>query len=182
MPDALLYYRRGGDGGEGGSMLRAFVEVDRATMGPERLAAKLTAHARLHDYVPMPVGRPRRLVTGPPPMESWKRRYALFPRLLFVLDGTGPAGIEARMRALHATTTEVAGLHGLLHAVPVLAAPLVDILRDGPSAPVRRPIQDPEQRVSWMGSYRLPAAPVQPTAPEPDRPWPTVAPWGTPGN
>lgn len=27
-------------------MLRAVVEVDRATMGPERLAAKLTAYAR----------------------------------------------------------------------------------------------------------------------------------------
>ncbi|MGI3198862.1 replication-relaxation family protein [Streptomyces sp. GLT-R25] len=40
IPDALLYYRHGSDDG---SMLRAFVEVDRATMGPERLAAKLTA-------------------------------------------------------------------------------------------------------------------------------------------
>ncbi|WP_435879821.1 replication-relaxation family protein [Streptomyces flaveolus] len=55
IPDALLYYRSagtseadtsgdgrdGGNGGNGGAMLRAFVEVDRATMGPERLAAKL---------------------------------------------------------------------------------------------------------------------------------------------
>ncbi|MGW3152108.1 replication-relaxation family protein [Streptomyces sp. NPDC001177] len=41
IPDALLYYR---DSSDGGAMLRAFVEVDRATMGPERLAAKLTAY------------------------------------------------------------------------------------------------------------------------------------------
>ncbi|MGV9351842.1 replication-relaxation family protein [Streptomyces spiralis] len=51
IPDALMFYRCGREGGEG-SMLRAFVEVDRATMGPERLAAKLNAYARLYHYVP----------------------------------------------------------------------------------------------------------------------------------
>ncbi|MFE0515663.1 replication-relaxation family protein [Streptomyces sp. NPDC058964] len=51
IPDALLHYRTSNNGG---SMLRAFVEVDRATMGPERLAAKLTTYARLHSYVPHP--------------------------------------------------------------------------------------------------------------------------------
>ncbi|MFE7859940.1 replication-relaxation family protein [Streptomyces sp. NPDC057403] len=178
IPDALLYYRTSVDG-EGGSMLRAFVEVDRATMGPERLAAKLSAYARLHDYVPTPVGRPRPRGADPLPEESWRRRYARFPRLLFVLDGTGPTGIEARIRALYAATTEVAGLRGLLSAVPVLAAPLVDILRDGPSAPVWRPIQDPEQRVSWMGHYRPPVASAEHTALERVQPWPAVAPWGS---
>ncbi|GHH63389.1 hypothetical protein FHS35_002084 [Streptomyces umbrinus] len=33
--------------------------------------------------------------------------------------------------------------------MPVLAAPLTDLLRDGPSAPVWRPIQDPAQQVAW---------------------------------
>ncbi|MGY1495073.1 hypothetical protein ACW4TU_00210 [Streptomyces sp. QTS52] len=42
IPDALLYCLRGPADADNGSMLRAFVEVDRATMGPERLAAKLT--------------------------------------------------------------------------------------------------------------------------------------------
>ncbi|WEP00961.2 replication-relaxation family protein (plasmid) [Streptomyces sp. FXJ1.172] len=46
IPDALLYYRRGPADGDNGSMLRAFVEVDRATMDPERLAAKLTSYER----------------------------------------------------------------------------------------------------------------------------------------
>ncbi|GHB70366.1 hypothetical protein GCM10010377_71380 [Streptomyces viridiviolaceus] len=40
-------------------MLRAFVEVDRATMGPERLAAELPVSERPHRYVPAaPVGPP----------------------------------------------------------------------------------------------------------------------------
>ncbi|WP_328785521.1 replication-relaxation family protein [Streptomyces canus] len=38
IPDALLYYQRGPAVGDNGPMLRAFVEVDRARMGPERLA------------------------------------------------------------------------------------------------------------------------------------------------
>ncbi|MGY6026872.1 replication-relaxation family protein [Streptomyces spinosirectus] len=181
IPDALLYYRRGG---EDGAMMRAFVEVDRATMGPERLAAKLTAYARLHDYVPIPFGRSQRRAAGQSlPQETWRRRYARFPRLLFVLDGTGPAGIETRINALHASTTEVTGLHGLLRAAPVLAAPLADILRDGPSAPVWRPVQDPGQRVSWMGAYRpTPAPPPPPTTPssatDVPRPWTTQPGWG----
>ncbi|MFE2973097.1 replication-relaxation family protein [Streptomyces sp. NPDC059340] len=35
IPDALLYYKRRPADGDSGAMLRAFVEVDRATMGPE---------------------------------------------------------------------------------------------------------------------------------------------------
>ncbi|MGW4561609.1 replication-relaxation family protein [Streptomyces sp. NPDC004561] len=146
IPDALLYYRTCEDGG---SMLRAFVEVDRATMGPERLAAKLTSYARFHDYIPAPApGRPRSAAGQQLPEEDWRRRYPLFPRLLFVLDGTGPTGIQTGMRALRAAASEPA-LSGFLRHVPVLAAPLIDLLRNGPSAPVWRPVQDPDQHVPW---------------------------------
>ncbi|MFI6358328.1 replication-relaxation family protein [Streptomyces sp. NPDC050743] len=151
IPDALLYYRsRDTDSGTGGSMMRAFVEVDRATMGPERLAAKLGNYGRLHRYVPTPIGR---RLTLEPLQEEWRRRYHLFPRLLFVLDGTGPAGIDTRVRALHAATADPA-LTALLHDVPVLVAPLVDILQHGPSAPVWRPVQDPDRRVRWTDPRR----------------------------
>jgi hypothetical protein len=72
IPDALLYYRSRGTGGadnsgDGGSMLRAFVEVDRATMGPERLAAKLGAYACLHQYVPTPPPGARHRLAGQEP-------------------------------------------------------------------------------------------------------------------
>ncbi|MFF4551113.1 replication-relaxation family protein [Streptomyces sp. NPDC001435] len=146
IPDALLYYRNSDNGG---SMLRAFVEVDRATMGPERLAAKLTAYARLHNYVPAPVpGRPRPAAGQQSLEEDWKRRYPLFPRLLFVLDGTGPAGIENRIRALKAAASDLA-LSGFLHHVPVLVAPMTDLLQHGPSAPVWHPVHDPGRQVPW---------------------------------
>ncbi len=90
MPDALLYYRRGPVDGDNGAMLRAFVEVDRATMGPERLAAKLSAYERLYRYVPTIPGRRRPSIGQKPELEDWRRHYPLFPRLLFVPDGTQP--------------------------------------------------------------------------------------------
>ncbi|WP_328688116.1 hypothetical protein OHA74_53150 [Streptomyces phaeochromogenes] len=114
------------------------MEVDRATMGPEHLAAKLTAYARLHGYVPTVPGR--RPTVQEPALEDWRRRYPLFPRLLFVLDGTGPTG---------AKDAYPCPAFSFLHDVPVLAAPLTDLLRDGPSAPVWRPVQDPAQQVAW---------------------------------
>ncbi|WP_316763180.1 replication-relaxation family protein [Streptomyces herbicida] len=146
IPDALLYYRSSSNGG---SMLRAFVEVDRATMGPERLAAKLTAYARLHNYIPAPAaGRPRTAAGQQLLEEDWRRRYPLFPRLLFVLDGTGPAGVANRIRALKAAASEPA-LSGFVRNVPVMAAPLVDLFQGGPSAPIWHPIHDPGRRVPW---------------------------------
>ncbi|MER5995470.1 replication-relaxation family protein [Streptomyces viridosporus] len=167
IPDALLYYQRcsadgasGADGADGASdtegtrggvMLRAFVEVDRATMGPERLAAKLTAYARLHQYTPAPAARPRQQPFPEPVQETWRQRYPLFPRLLFVLDGTGPAGVTTRIHALRAAARDIA-LAGFLREVPVLAAPLADLLQHGPAAPVWHPIPGPDhgQRLGWM--------------------------------
>jgi hypothetical protein len=152
IPDALLYYRRGPADGDNGAMLRAFVEVDRATMGPERLAAKLSAYERLYRYVPAVPGR--RPTLKEPALEEWRRRYPLFPRVLFVLDGTGPVGVENRISALRAGAGLLAPSR-FLHDVPVLAAALADLLCHGPSAPVWRPVHDPDQRVPWTGpAYR----------------------------
>ncbi|MFJ9026421.1 replication-relaxation family protein [Streptomyces sp. NPDC102259] len=150
IPDALLYYRNGQDGdGEDWSMLRAFLEIDRATMGPERLAAKLGAYARFHRYAPAPVGGRRTAAAFETPDEQWRRQYPLFPRLLFVLDATGAAGVETRVRALRAAE-RADDVAGFLREVPVLAATLTDLLHQGPAANVWRPVQDPGLRMSWM--------------------------------
>ncbi|WP_435280079.1 replication-relaxation family protein [Streptomyces sp. 1222.5] len=118
------------------------IEVDRATMGPERMAAKLNSYARLLSYVPQPVGRRPTLEAR---QEEWRHRYPLFPRVLFVLDGTGPAGVEPCLRALRAASEDLA-VANLLRTVPVLATPLTDLRRHEPVASVWRPVRDPEQR------------------------------------
>ncbi|MGW0819425.1 replication-relaxation family protein [Streptomyces viridiviolaceus] len=148
IPDALLHYRCAAEG----VMLRAFVEVDRATMGPERLAAKIRAYGRLHQYVPAPApGARHRPAIQETAREDWRRRYPLFPRLLFVLDGTGPAGVETRIHALGAAARDLA-LAGFLREVPVLAAPMTDLLQHGPAASVWRPLHNPDHKVGWMHS------------------------------
>jgi hypothetical protein len=68
------------------------------------------------------------------------------PRVLFVLDGTGPTGVEKRIRALRAGAGLLAASR-FPYDVPVLAASLADLLHHGPSAPVWRPVHDPDQRV-----------------------------------
>ncbi|MFE2581265.1 replication-relaxation family protein [Streptomyces sp. NPDC059378] len=168
VPDALLFYRT-----RSGSMLRAFVEVDRATMGPERLAAKLTAYARLHAYIPMAAPGRHRQASGVQTEPGWRHRYPLFPRLLFVLDGTGAAGVDNRISALNAASRELEGRGGLLREVPVLAVSMTDLLQRGPSAPVWQPVQDPAQRVDWT-SRPVRHAAAQPVVQEPTtpRPWP----------
>ncbi|MFF3943142.1 replication-relaxation family protein [Streptomyces phaeofaciens] len=150
IPDALLYYQRGSRDSDGGSMLRAFLEVDRATMGPERLASKLRAYARLHQYAPAPVGPRRTAETVQEVQEEWRQHYPLFPLLLFVLGGTGPAGIDSRIRALHSAADVGPAVALFLREVTVLAAPMTDLLRHGPAAAVWHPVRDPRRRVSWM--------------------------------
>ncbi|MEU5894320.1 hypothetical protein ABZ835_47205 [Streptomyces sp. NPDC047461] len=81
------------------------------------------------------------------PAEDWRRRYPLFPRLLFVLDGTGPVGVDNRVNALR-SGSELTGAD-FLAALPILVAPLTDILRDGPSAPIWRPVTTPTEQVTW---------------------------------
>ncbi|MEU6010870.1 hypothetical protein [Streptomyces sp. NPDC047453] len=87
-----------------------------------------------------------------PLQEEWRQHYPLFPRLLFAQDSTSPAGITTRIKALHAAATDPA-LAGFLREVPVLVAPLVDVLQGGPAEPVWRPVQDPRSTVSWSQSH-----------------------------
>ncbi|MFF4795645.1 replication-relaxation family protein [Streptomyces sp. NPDC001276] len=149
IPDALLYYRRGPVDGDNGSMLRAFVEVDRATMGPERLAAKLPVYERLYRYVPAVPGR--RPTLQDPALEEWRRRYPLFPRVL-LHPGRHRTRRCREPDQRPAREGRAAGAVPLPVRLPVLAAPLAGLLHHGPSAPVWRPVHDPNQRVPWTNS------------------------------
>jgi hypothetical protein len=113
-------------------MLRAFVEIDRATMGPERLAAKLGRYTRLHRYTPAPVGRRRPAME--PPVEEWRRHYPLYPRLL----PPAPPGSKPASAPRTQQPRDIA-LTGFLRAVPVLSAPMTELRSRPPVCAMPRP-------------------------------------------
>ncbi len=78
-------------------------------------------------YVPAPVAGRRHITDQESPgQQAWRRHHPLFPRVLFVLDGTSPAGLDNR--ALHALTGDWT-VSAFLRDVPVMAAPLADLRR-----------------------------------------------------
>ncbi|WP_245873199.1 replication-relaxation family protein [Streptomyces phaeoluteigriseus] len=134
MADAVMYYMA--VDGEERRKLRAFIEVDRTTMGSERLAVKLIEYARLFRYEAQPVGRRRPASAGP----SWLRWYPVFPRVLFVLTGASRNRLENRMSDLQSMVAQHPLVAGLAREVPLGAAVLEDLEEQGPSQAVWIPL------------------------------------------
>ncbi|MEU4095912.1 replication-relaxation family protein [Streptomyces sp. NPDC026673] len=128
---------------------RAFVEVDRATMSSERLSRKLISYARFHDYTPMAPGR-RGTVADQAAMLAWQRFYPRFPRVLFVLTGTGPDALQRRINDLRAMVAGHPLVTQLAGQVQLGAAVLEDLERHGASGPLWTPLSGPDELRSWM--------------------------------
>ncbi|WP_369383262.1 replication-relaxation family protein [Streptomyces sp. cg36] len=137
IADAVMHYTL--VEGDERTKLRAFVEVDRATMGSERLASKLIDYARLWAYEPQPVGRPRsRQPTAPGAV--WLRWYPVFPRLLFVLTGASRYVLDHRISDLQAMVAQHPFVGTLARQVPMGAAVLDDLEERGPTGEVWVPL------------------------------------------
>ncbi|AUY53681.1 hypothetical protein EH183_38110 [Streptomyces sp. CB01881] len=164
-PDGLLHYGR--TAGDGARLVNlAFVEVDRGTMGGPRLAAKLNAYARYWATAPLPAGMRAGTIEavqgGRKPL--WERRHPAFPRLLFVLTGTGQAGFAHRANALEiaARTPYVARM---LRTVPAGVAKLEDLEADSAGADLWWPIADLDDGPAPWGKLtgtRLGVSPCSP--------------------
>ncbi|MFF4755258.1 replication-relaxation family protein [Streptomyces sp. NPDC002514] len=139
VADAVMHYTL--TEGKQRRKLRAFVEVDRATMSSERLAAKLIEYARLWAHEPQPVGR-RRQATGP----GWLRWYPVFPRVLFVLTGASRQTMDNRISDLKAMTAHHPLVADLAREVPLGAAVLDDLDERGPTSDVWVPLTGDKPR------------------------------------
>lgn len=133
VADAVMHYTL--TGGEQRRKLRAFVEVDRATMSSERLAAKLIEYARLWSYEPQAFGR-RTRSAGP----GWLRWYPVFPRVLFVLTGAGRQAMNNRVSDLKAMVAHHPLVADLAREVPLGAVVLDDLEDRGPTSDVWVPL------------------------------------------
>ncbi|MGW7824644.1 replication-relaxation family protein [Streptomyces puniciscabiei] len=143
ITDAVMHYTLTGD--DQRTKLRAFVEVDRATMGSERLAAKLIEYARLWAHEPQLAGRPRSRQTaaqGP----VWLRWYPVFPRVLFVLTGASRNVLDNRISDLQAMVAQHPLVATLARQVPMGAAVLDDLERQAPTSDVWVPLTSGEPR------------------------------------
>jgi DNA-binding MarR family transcriptional regulator len=137
VADAVLTYVRGE--GDDLSVLLRFVELDRATLSVDRLAAELGRYADLY----------RAEASRGEPL--WRSAYPVFPRVHCVLTGAPRAALERRR------TTAVA----LLRSDPRMALVgkdmsvsfvlLDDLKARGPFAPVFIDVGDPQRAINWLG-------------------------------
>jgi Replication-relaxation len=143
IADALLTYQLNGPGEEV-SILYRFVELDRATMGADRLAEQLVRYARLYHRT-LPADDP---LDEPEP--AWAASYPVFPAVLVVLAGLPPDRAERRRATVLALLAEEDSL-ATATEVSLAICSLDDLVARGPFAPIFHSLHDPNRPVDWLG-------------------------------
>jgi hypothetical protein len=115
-----------------------FLELDRATLSVDRLAAELGRYALLR-------------AAGDPEGEPlWRSRYPSFPAVLCVLSGAPRAALERRRDVALALLGSDPGLSRARE--PEISICLLEDLRErGPFAPVFRSARAPDSPFDWLG-------------------------------
>lgn len=136
VADAVFTYLRIAE--DGVAIEQRFLEVDRATLSVDRLAAELARYAELHR------------LSGANGEPLWRERYPVFPQILCVLTGGSRAVLERR----RATTIAMLGTDPRLAREPEAAVSiclLEDLEREGPFAPIFRNTRGSAERLDWLG-------------------------------
>lgn len=134
--DAVLTYLRLTD--ERVFVEQRFLELDRATMSVDSLAAELGRYAQLYRSADKD-GTPR-----------WKSRYPSFPPVLCVLTGAGREVLERRRN----TAIALMRSNPDLSRAPKLSIRIClaeDLASRGPFEPIFTELRRPKEPVSWLG-------------------------------
>lgn len=134
VADAVFSYVLGGDEV---SIAPRFVELDRATLGVDRLAAELARYADLYRAVDK-AGEP-----------IWRSLYPVFPPVLCVLAGAPRPALERRRLAALALLRNDRRLARGASEVAISFALLEDLQDRGPFAPIFDDLAG--GRVDWLG-------------------------------
>lgn len=137
VADAVFTYLRQ-DGSEI-AIEQRFLELDRATLSVDRLAAELARYAELHNAEE---------VKGREPL--WRARYPVFPPVHCVLTGA-PRKALVRRRSTASLLLASDPLFSRTPDVAISICLLEDLRREGPYAPVFRDVRDPGTPVDWLG-------------------------------
>lgn len=135
--DAVLTYLRLTD--ERVFVEQRFLELDRATMSVDSLAAELGRYAQLYR------------AAGKDGTPGWKSRYPSFPPVLCVLTGAGRGVLERRRN----TAIALMRSNPDLSRAPKLSIRIClaeDLAECGPFEPIFTELHRPREPVSWLGS------------------------------
>lgn len=132
IADAVLRYWLPEDGRD--ILLNRFVELDRGTEPPQRLADKLAGYVRLRRYE-----------------AGWRDRYPSFPPVMVVFTGRPRQELGRRLRTAIAVCRSDPRIRGALQEVPHLFALLEDLKTVGPFGPTFWTPTDPGARVDALG-------------------------------
>ncbi len=135
VADAVLTYLREEDGRV--ALEQRFLELDRATLSVERLAAELARYAELN-AVKDAGGEPR-----------WRSDYPRFPAVVCVLAGGRREALERRRSTVIALLRADPRM-GLTPEVRISICLLEDLRTEGPFAPILRAVGGPRGDVDWL--------------------------------
>jgi len=114
------------------------LELDRATLPTEVLAAKLARYVRLYDYTP-----------GGQKMQAWRARYPVLPGVICVLTGALQHVLDRRARSVLALCREDAELQRTPQ-VEISICLLSELAARGPFAAIWQRPGD-QRRLDWLG-------------------------------
>jgi Replication-relaxation len=142
IADALLTYQRTTP--RQTSFHYRLIELDRATMPADDLAAKLGRYARLYRYT----------LSGADGLEDpaplWTQRYSVFPTVLVVLANAGRGRLERRRQ----TVLALCGQDQELRDAPEVRIDfclLADLRERGPFASIFYSTSGPRRDIDWLG-------------------------------
>lgn len=136
IADALLTYLRTGAGKV--FVEHRFLELDRATLAVDAMAAELARYADLFRAV------------GEDDGPVWRRRYPAFPGVVCVLAGAGPEVLARRRDTALALLRSEPQLTRTPE-VEIRVCLLEELAARGPFAPIFRSLRDPGHAVDWLG-------------------------------
>jgi hypothetical protein len=142
IADALLTYLAHGPAGELTFHYR-LLELDRATVPTDTLAAKLARYADLYRHAVSHRNEPSR-------KPAWQARYPIFPDIICVLADQPRAALQRRAQTVLALCREDYKLRSTPE-VRVSVTLLQDLQADGPYAPIWHHPDQPDRVLDWLG-------------------------------
>jgi Replication-relaxation len=142
IADALLTYLAHGPDAQLTFHYR-LLELDRATVPTDTLAAKLARYADLYHHTPNKPGQ----TPGKP---GWQTRYPIFPDIICILADQPRATLQRRAQIVLALCHEDPKLQSTPE-VRISLALLEDLQTHGPHAAIWRQPADPAQSRNWLG-------------------------------